>query len=79
MQLYACESLFYLVHNCEHMMATGQKITNLAVFVVAENSRLAKCKICGSKVLRGGQNTKLFTITNLIHHLEAHSSPGGQA
>ena len=52
-------------------MATGRKKSPIwEFFTVAEDSRLAKCKVCETEVPRGGQSTKSFTTTNLIHHLK---------
>ena len=41
---------------------------------MAEDSRFAKCKKCNVKVPCGGQSTKTFTPTNLVHHLK--TKPG---
>ena len=43
-------------------------------FTVTEDSRFAKCNKCEINVPRGGQSTKTFTPTNLIHHLK--TKPG---
>ena len=52
-------------------MATGRKKSPIWVFfTVSEDSRLVKCKVCENEVSRGGQSTKLFTTTNLVHHLK---------
>ena len=56
-------------------MATGRKKSPIwEFFTVAEDSRFAKCKKCNVKVPRGGQSTKTFTPTNLVHHLK--TKPG---
>ena len=49
-------------------------IYTLSPRTVAEDSRFAKCKKCKVKVPRGGQSTKTFTPTNLVHHLK--TKPG---
>ena len=49
----------------------AKNITNLRVFVVAKDSRMATCKIYKIEVPRGGKTTKLFTTTNLVNHLKA--------
>ena len=52
-------------------MATGRKKSPIwEFFSVAEDSRFAKCKKCNIEVPRGGQSTKTFTPTNLVHHLK---------
>ena len=38
-------------------------------FIFSEDSKLAIRNACEAKVPRGGTTTKLFTTTNLIHHL----------
>ena len=43
-------------------------------FSVVEDSRFAKCKKFNIEVPRGGQSTKTFTPTNLVHHLK--TKPG---
>ena len=48
-----------------------KNITNLGIFVVAEDSRMVKCKICKVEVPHVGKTTKSFITTNLVHHLKA--------
>ena len=56
-------------------MATGRKKSPIwEFFTVAGDSRFAKCKKCNVKVPCGGQSTKTFTPTNLVHHLK--TKPG---
>ena len=45
-------------------------ITSLGNFSVAEDTKFAKCKNCTELVTRGGDNTKSFNTTNLVHHLK---------
>ena len=40
-------------------------------FTVGKDTKFAVCGICEAKVLRGGNTTKSFTTTNLVHHLMA--------
>ena len=52
-------------------MATGRKKSLIwEFFSVAEDYRFAKCKKCNIEVPCGGQSTKTFTPTNLVHHLK---------
>ena len=52
-------------------MATGRKKLPIwQFFIVAEDSRFAKCSKCEAKVSRGGQSAKSFSPTNLVHHLK---------
>ena len=52
-------------------MATGRKKLPIwEFFMVAEDSRLGKCKVCEMEVPRGSQSTKSFTTTNLVYHLK---------
>ena len=56
-------------------MAMGRKKSPIwKFFSVAEDSSFAKCKKCNIEVSRGGQSTKTFTPTNLVHHL--NTKPG---
>lgn len=56
-------------------MATGRKKSPIwEFFTVAEDSGLAKCKVCEIEIPRGGQSTKSFTTTNLVHHLKTKHS-----
>ena len=56
-------------------MAMGRKKSPIwRFFTVTEDSRFAKCNKCEINVPRGGQSTKTFTPTNLIHHLK--TKPG---
>ena len=53
-------------------MATGRKKSPIwEFFVVAEDTKIAICKACKVEVPRGGQSTKSFTTTNLVHHLKS--------
>ena len=56
------------------MAAGGKKSPIWEFFSVVEDSRIAKCKKCNMEVPRGGQSTKTFTPTNLVHHLK--TKPG---
>jgi len=38
-------------------------------FTVGEDTKFAICDECEAKVPRGGDSTKSFTTTNLVHHL----------
>ena len=38
-------------------------------FTVSEDTKFAICNTCEAKVPRGGETTKSFTTTNLVHHL----------
>lgn len=40
-------------------------------FTVGEDTKFAICGTCEAKVPRGGDTTKSFTTTNLVHHLTA--------
>ena len=54
-------------------MATGRKKLPIWLFfTVAEDSRFAKCNKFEAKVPRGGQSAKLFSPTNLVHHLKTN-------
>ena len=50
-------------------MVMGQKVTDLKVFTVTEDSRFAKCNKCDINVPCRGPFTKMFTYTSLVHHL----------
>ena len=52
------------------MIFTGRKNHQFGIFTMAKDSRLAKCKVCETNVLHGGQCTKLFTMKDLVHHLK---------
>ena len=43
-------------------------------FSIAEDTKFAKCKNCTELVARGGDNTKSFNTTNLVHHLKTKHS-----
>ena len=79
MALYACTE-FVLFSAYKHLYKSTnngygkEKVTDLGIFSVAEDSRFAKCKKCNIEVPRGGQSTKTFTPTNLVHHLK--TKPG---
>ena len=51
------------------MTARWKKSPIWEFFVVAEDTKMAICKACKVEVSCGGQSTKLFTTTNLVHHL----------
>ena len=52
-------------------MASGRKRSPIwEYFALAEDSRLAICQLCKDEVPRGGQNSKSYTVTNLVHHLK---------
>ena len=56
-------------------MAMGRKkLLIWEYFTVAEDSRFAKCKKCNIEVPCGDRSTKMFTATNLVHHLK--TKPG---
>ena len=42
-------------------------------FKVAEDSKFAICLKCLKEVPRGGDNTKFYTTSNLVNHLQNHS------
>ena len=52
-------------------MASGRKRSPIwKYFVLAEDSRLHICQLCKDEVPRGGQSTKSYMTTNLVHHLK---------
>ena len=44
-------------------------------FIVTEDSKFARCKICKHEVSRGGKTTKTFTTSNLVSHLKHKHGP----
>ena len=54
-----------------HDMARRKRSKVWDFFSEAEDSRFAICAVCSKEILRGGDNTKTYTMTNLIHHLKS--------
>ena len=79
MELYACAkfvlfSAYELLIKSTNNGYGKEKLPIWEFFSVAEESRFAKCKKCNIEVPHGGQSTKTFTPTNLVHHLK--TKPG---
>ena len=52
-------------------MASGRKRSPIwEYFVLAEDLCLAICQLCKDEVPHGGQSTKSYTTSNLVHYLK---------
>ena len=71
-EFYACATVIYRVTRVAYcVMASGRKRSPIwEYFVLAEDSRLAICQLCKDEAPRGGQSSKSYTATNLVHHLK---------
>lgn len=51
------------------LTSTQKRSSIWEYFSVAEDAKFTICSVCSKQVPRGGDNTKSYTTSNIVHHL----------
>ena len=52
-------------------MCTRKRSSIWEYFSVTEDTKFTICSLCSKQVPRGGDNTKSYTTSNIVHHLKS--------